>query len=99
MKKKELLDRCARSGGGRILLGRGLDKLELARKEELQYAFREFAPCLGKCQFQDCAHVKEKGCAVLAAVEAGEVAQSRHQNYRAIYQELLSVKDWELNKP
>ena len=32
-------------------------------------------------------------------VEAGEVAQSRHQNYRAIYQELLSVKDWELNKP
>ena len=36
-----------------------VDRMELARKEELQYAFREFAPCLGKCQFQDCAHVKE----------------------------------------
>ena len=48
-----------------------VDKMELARKEELQYAFREFAPYLGTCRFQDCAHVKEKGCAVLAAVRAG----------------------------
>ena len=57
-----------------------VDKLELARKEELQYAFREFAPYLGKCQFQDCAHVKEKGCAVLAAVRSGEIPATRHQS-------------------
>ena len=71
------------------------DKMELARKEELQYAFREFVPYLGKCQFQDCAHVKEKGCAVLAAVEAGEIARSRHQSYVRLYEQAKAIPDWE----
>ena len=71
-----------------------VDKMELARKEELQYAFREFAPYLGKCQFQDCAHVKEKGCAVLAAVRAGEVAPSRHQSYVRLYGQAKAIPDW-----
>ena len=72
-----------------------VDRMELARKEELPHAFREFAPYLGKCRFQDCAHVKEKGCAVLAAVEAGEIPFTRHQSYVRLYQQAQAIPDWE----
>jgi len=72
-----------------------VDRMESARKEDLQYAFREFAPYLGKCRFQDCAHVKEKGCAVLAAVEAGEIPETRHRSYVRLYQQAKAVPDWE----
>lgn len=72
-----------------------VDKMELARKEELQYSFREFAPFLGKCRFQDCAHVKEKGCAVIEAVRTGEISQSRHQSYVRLYEQAKAVPDWE----
>ena len=75
-----------------------VDKMELARKEELQFSFREFAPHLGKCRFQDCAHVKEKGCAVLAAVKAGEIPQTRHQSYVRLYEQAKAIPDWERNK-
>ena len=75
-----------------------VDKMELARKEELQYAFREFAPYLGKCQFQDCAHVKEKGCAILAAVKAGELPRTRHQSYVRLYEQAKAIPDWEQDK-
>ncbi len=78
-----------------------VDLLQFERMPAAQLAdcFPDFAPYTADCRFTGCSHQVEKGCAVLAAVEAGEVAQSRHQNYRAIYQELQSVKDWELNKP
>ena len=72
-----------------------VDRMELARKEELQYAFREFAPYLGTCRFQDCAHVKEKGCAVLAAVRTGEIVPSRHQSYVRLYEQAKAVPDWQ----
>ena len=72
-----------------------VDKMELARKEELQYAFREFAPFLGKCRFQDCAHVKEKGCAVIEAVRVGEIPPTRHQSYVCLYERARASPDWQ----
>ena len=72
-----------------------VDKMELERKEKLQYAFREFAPYLGKCWFQDCAHVKEKGCAVLEAVRAGEIPPTRHQSYVRLYEQARAIPDWQ----
>ncbi len=72
-----------------------VDRMELARKEELQHSFREFKPYLGKCQFLDCAHLKEKGCAVLEAVKAGDIPQSRHQSYVRLYEQAKAVPDWE----
>lgn len=71
------------------------DKVELARKEELQFTFREFAPYLDKCRFPDCAHVKEKGCAVLAAVKAGEIPRTRHRSYVRLYEQASATPDWE----
>ena len=72
-----------------------VDKMELCRKEELAGRFREFTPYVDRCQFQDCAHVKEKGCAVLAAVKAGEIAKSRHESYVRLYEQAKQIPDWE----
>ena len=66
--------------------------------ENLQYAFREFRPYIGKCRFRDCAHLKEPGCAVLAAVEAGEIAPERHESYARLYALSAQVCDWEKKK-
>lgn len=73
-----------------------LEKYEHIRKQELQDCFREFAPYLGKCQFLDCSHRVEKGCAVLAAKRSGLIAESRHQSYCALYEEAMKIKEWEL---
>lgn len=72
-----------------------VDHMELGRKEALQYAFREFAPYLGKCCFQDCAHLKEKGCAVLEAVNVGKIPASRHRSYLRLYEEAKAIPDWQ----
>lgn len=69
--------------------------MELRRPEELQHTFREFAPYLDQCRFTGCAHVKEKGCAVLAAVKAGEIASSRHASYVRLYEQAKEVPEWE----
>ncbi len=75
-----------------------VERMELARAEDLQYAFREFAPYLDKCRFQDCAHVKEKGCAVLEALAQGKIQPTRHQSYVRLYQQAKAVPDWERRK-
>ena len=61
-------------------------------------AYREFSPYLGKCRFLDCAHVKEKGCAVLEAVSSGKISSIRHANYVKLYEMAKSVKEWETKK-
>ena len=72
-----------------------VDRMELMRKEDLQRCFREFAPYLGKCRFLDCAHVKEKGCAVRAAGEAGEISPSRYESYCRLYEQASQIPDWQ----
>lgn len=62
---------------------------------ELTMAFREFRKLSGECEFSDCAHIKEKGCAVKAAVEAGEIARSRYDSYLRMYEEARKINDWE----
>lgn len=74
------------------------EQMDLVLAEDLQYAFPEFAPYLGQCKFTGCAHVKEKGCAVIAAVEAGEIARSRHESYVKLYDSVKDIKQWELSK-
>lgn len=72
------------------------EQMDLVLKEDLQYAFREFEPYLNKCRFTGCAHVKEKGCAVLAAVAAGEIEKERHESYCQLYESVRHIKEWEL---
>lgn len=49
--------------------------------EELDGCYPELRPYLGECQYSDCAHLHEPGCAVRAAVEAGAVPRARYESY------------------
>lgn len=72
------------------------DQMDVILKENLQYAFRDFAPYAGKCQFRDCTHRKEPGCAVTAAVAAGELEKTRYDSYLRLYEKASQIKQWEI---
>ena len=72
------------------------DQMDMILKENLQYAFPDFAPHIGRCQFHDCSHRKEPGCAVTAAVEAGEIEPTRYDSYLRLYEKASQIKLWEL---
>ena len=72
------------------------DQMDVMLKENLQYAFPDFAPYLGQCQFHDCSHRAEPGCAVRVAVEKGEIEQTRYESYLRLYEKASQIKLWEL---
>lgn len=89
-----------RLGGGYIADTPGFSTVDTERycripKGELDGAFREFGGYLGDCAFANCAHVKEKGCAVRAAVEEGKIARSRYESYLRMFEEASRINDWE----
>ena len=71
------------------------EELDLELKRRLPETFREFRSYLGQCRFLDCSHTKEKGCAVLAALKAGEIQPSRHKSYLRLYEELKPLREWQ----
>jgi ribosome biogenesis GTPase len=63
----------------------GLNHLNI---EELEHAFIEFRPFLGKCRFNNCKHLHEPDCAVISAVESGKVSPVRLAFYQAMTKEI-----------
>jgi len=72
------------------------DQMDVLLKENLQYAFGDFAPYIGDCQFHDCSHRAEPGCKVREAVEAGEIGKTRYDSYLRLYEKSSQIKLWEL---
>jgi len=70
-------------GGGHVADMPGMRSLALwdTEPEELDGYFPELAPLVAHCQFSDCTHKSEPGCAVRAAVEAGRVSPQRYESY------------------
>ncbi len=64
-------------------------------KDNLQFCFPEFEPYIGKCKFTSCAHLCERGCEIVSAVERGEISSQRHESYCALYKEAKERKEWE----
>lgn len=64
-------------------------------KENVQFDFIDFEPYIGKCRFNDCAHLKEPGCAVREAVEEGLISKSRYKSYVRLYDLSAQHKFWE----
>ena len=52
--------------------------------EHLDRCFPEFRPHLDSCYYDDCTHINEPGCAVLAALEAGAIDLGRYESYRGL---------------
>lgn len=73
----------------RVLDSPGFQEFGLYHLTEgmLERAFRDFAPHLGGCRFYNCHHLSEPGCAVLEAVERGEIHPMRHDLYRQLLHE------------
>ena len=74
------------------------DRMELGTADSLARSFPEFRPYLGHCRFDDCSHVKEQGCAVLEALHAGKIGESRHSSYVHLYEKIKEYKEWEHKK-
>lgn len=72
-----------------------IEMMQTIDKHELQYDFREFGNCIGRCRFSDCAHLKEPGCAVIEAVNSGAIPLSRYQSYKRLYDLSAQNKFWE----
>lgn len=72
------------------------DQMDLVLKENLQYAFPDFGDYLGQCQFHDCSHRKEPGCAVTAALREGRIQPTRYDSYLRLYEKVSQIKLWEM---
>ena len=53
-------------------------------KEEVSHYFREIFRISRDCRFGNCTHTNEPGCAVIEAVEHGEIAMSRYESYLSL---------------
>ncbi len=72
------------------------EQMDVLLKENLQYAFPDFAPYLGRCRYHDCSHRKEPDCCVRTAVEAGQIEKTRYESYLRLYEKAEQINLWEL---
>lgn len=80
-------------GGGCVVDMPGIRGLGLWDADTgLGTAFSDVEELAASCRFRDCSHVDEPGCAVLAAVAAGNLAEARLQSYRTLSAEIASVR-------
>jgi ribosome biogenesis GTPase len=70
-------------GGGYVADTPGWKSLALwdTEPEEIDAYFPEMAPLVSRCQFNDCTHLHEPGCAVRAAVQEGRIHPERYDSY------------------
>ncbi len=73
--------------GGFIIDTPGIRELGVIdiEKQELSHFFPEMRQRMHNCKFNNCQHINEPGCAVLVALENGEIELSRYESYLSIY--------------
>ena len=78
--------------GAELIDSPGIREFGLSHLDEKQVAegFIEFRDLLGRCRFRDCRHRHEPGCALLLAVERGDIHPERFASYRRIVDSLES---------
>ncbi len=81
--------------GGSLIDSPGVAIFGLANitEQQLAYGYREFQPYIEQCQFNDCRHLNDKGCAVLEALEQGAIAPHRYQRFLKLRQKLPLLSD------
>ena len=75
-----------------------IERYEVIRRDELALCFPEFEPYINNCKFTSCSHTCERGCAVIEAVNNGEIPVSRHNSYKFMYDEVKAIPDWQQKK-
>jgi len=81
-------------GGGHVLDTPGVRNFHLFHtgSQELQFLFPEIAARLPRCQYRSCLHNGEASCAVKAAHDAGEIAETRYTSYLRMLREALEAE-------
>lgn len=77
------------AGGGYVIDTPGVRSFGTVdmKREEISHFFPEIFACAKECRFSDCTHTHEPGCAVRAAVETGDVSESRYASYLSMLEE------------
>ncbi|MFD1628687.1 ribosome small subunit-dependent GTPase A [Pseudopedobacter beijingensis] len=73
--------------GGKLIDTPGIRELGIfdIDKKQLAHYFPEFRERMHDCKFNNCVHINEPGCAVLKALDEGEIEPSRYDSYLSIY--------------
>jgi ribosome biogenesis GTPase len=73
--------------GGYLIDTPGIRELGVfdIEKQDLGRLFPEIRKLMGNCRFHNCRHINEPGCAVLDALDKGELESSRYDSYLSIY--------------
>lgn len=81
------------NGGGYVADTPGIRAIGLYNIEpsEVDGYFPEIRPLINNCRFSDCAHINEPGCAIRAAVEAGDVSKERYESYLLLRDEVDEI--------
>jgi ribosome biogenesis GTPase len=79
-------------GGGVIIDTPGIRELQLWEGGGLGETFADIEELAAACRFNDCSHAQEPGCAVLAAVESGELPSERIESWRKLQRELRAIE-------
>ena len=82
--------------GGRLIDTPGMKEFGLVNidKSEVSGYFPEMRQRLQGCQFNNCLHVNEPGCAIKEAVRQGDIHEDRYVSYFNILESLDENKDW-----
>lgn len=80
--------------GGFVVDTPGLREVGLwgLASSQIDDCFPELADVLGNCRFNDCHHLVEPGCAVLEAIAAGSISQSRYESYVKLRAEVAAAE-------
>ncbi len=79
--------------GGILMDNPGMRELHLwGEEEDLAESFTDIENLAANCRFSDCAHKSEPACAVLAAVERGDLSAPRLTSYHKLKDELASLQ-------
>lgn len=88
-------------GGGLVIDTPGMREMQLYTSD-LSKTFEDIEELAEKCKFKDCGHGSEPGCAVRAAIEAGNLSEKRFESYIKLQREAsydgLSSRETEMEK-
>ncbi len=70
--------------GGELIDSPGVREfgLVITQQSDIAHGFKEFRRYLGQCKFNNCSHLHEPRCAIIAAVESGAIQRIRYQSYQ-----------------
>ena len=80
--------------GGDVIDSPGVREFGLwhLEPEQITNGFVEFHDYIGHCKYRDCKHASDPGCAIREAVDKGEIAGTRFENYHRILESMAQVK-------